>query len=92
MISTQERASRLGKGNGCYKSFPRIKKDLDHIFFHYNQAQRGWASNALYYEADPAKNYLNLVNSFIDILDRALSKSPMETARIYVVHQTCWTL
>lgn len=88
----QERAFRLGKGDGYYKSCPRIIEDPNHIFFHCSQAQRGWASNALYYEVDPANNYLNLANSFIDILDGALTKSPMGTARIYVVHQTCWAL
>lgn len=91
-LFTQERALKLGRGDGFCKSCPGIIEDPDHIFYHCQQAQRGWASNALYYEADPSNNSLIHTNSFIDILDEALDKSPQGTTRIYVIHQTCWAL
>lgn len=63
-----------------------------HIFFNYFKAQCGWDENALFFKADPYSTYLVDTNSFIDILDSALAKTTLGTARIYVVYHTVWTL
>lgn len=48
--------------------------------------------NALYFELDPYASYFIGTSSFINILDSALTKMMMGTARIFVDYQTAWIL
>lgn len=62
------------------------------MFFHYFKAQRGWASTALFYEANPLDNSLVDVRSILDIIDGSLQKTPESTTRLFVIYQTYWEL
>lgn len=91
-IYTPKKARRLGHGNGCCTIFPGVPKTLEQIFYSCPKAQRRWAGNALYFKSNPYKSYLIDTSSFLDILGNRLAKTPMGTARLFVIYQTSWTL
>lgn len=79
----------MGNGDGNCKSCARILETLEHIFFNCRLAQWGWASIAIYFELVPTSSFLTIMHSLIDT---TLDKNPWEMARLYIIHQTCWTL
>lgn len=91
-LFTQERTWKLGQGDGNCEFYPKTPETLEHIFYNCRHAQKGWASIAIYFEPVPTNNYLTSTISLINIIDLALEKTPQSTARLYIIHQSCWTL
>lgn len=88
----EERALKLGHGDGCWSICPGIPGSNKHIFFRCPKAQRGWAATTIYYEASLQSSSLVDTSSIIDIINDSLTKSPQGIARLYVIYHTCWSL
>lgn len=88
----QARAQKIGHMDGCCSLYLGQQENNEHMFFHYFKAQRGWASTALFYEANPLDNSLVDVRSILDIIDGSLQKTPESTTRLFVIYQTYWEL
>lgn len=86
------RAQKLGHGDGYCPLCPGHEETNEHIFFLCFKAQRGWGATVLFYEPHPRDSSLIEAQSIRDIIDGCLEKSPVATARLFVVHHTCWEL
>lgn len=86
------RTHKIGHEDNFFSLCPRQPETNDHIFFCFQKAQRGWAAIAILYERQPLNNSLVNAQSIIDIIGNSLSKSPVNTTRLFVVYHTCWNL
>lgn len=82
-LFTQERALKLGKGDGCCKSCLGTIEDLEQIFYNCFHDQWSWASNAIFYFEDPTRSSLVDSTLFIDILDSALGKNSKDRKSLH---------
>lgn len=85
-------AQKLGHRDGNYPLCPSTPESNDHIFFGCFKAQRGWVATTIFYKPHSKDNSLVESQSFIDILDGALQKTLVGTARLYVIYHTYWEL
>lgn len=81
--------ARVMDAVNCARALLRLQTTSSSIAFRGRELGQGILSSS-----KPAleDNTLAFTNSFIDILDDSLSYDHDNTARIFVIHQTCWML